>query len=416
MSVIDVHKLPDWFQKQTEELLFNYRADILKQLDRIEEALVNTVESAEQLLEEVVIDGEMTVPGAAAKLANRLKGLFDNIEFPEKITYSSVEELLKDLASYIRDVTFAGRRYIPRLPKVHKKIVKELDYQFRIINQGYQKIKKLWEKDKIPKQLDGIQDEVDEIDQRSRMLVSLVEQLNSLLEQKEQAKGRVEEQQTGIEQFRVKSGLVEIDEIRKEIDSIRMIVTNQLNFLKKPFKKLSQAAGKAVMISSTANEGADAYATEPWQAFQKDTVELGKLKAGLNALTETIQSGKIKFKASLNRKVTDRRNQVCEKGALDEYRKRFAALDGRKNELDAGISADERRELEKSLERAEWEHRDTSAEIAHNQEQIKRISARLKILQKHLENSLSKTIRDNIVIEFPEDVQTILDEGSTDES
>ncbi|MFW9831680.1 MAG: hypothetical protein ACFFD8_07895 [Candidatus Thorarchaeota archaeon] len=416
VSTIGVHELPDWFQKQTEQLLFNYRADIQKQLDRIEEALVNTAETAEQLLEEVVIEGELTVPGAAAKLANRLKGLFDEMEFPETITYSSVEELLGNIESYIRDVTLAGRRYIPRLPKVHKKVVKELDYQFRVISQGYQKIKKLWEKDKLPKQLDQAQEEVDEIDQRSRQLVTLVTRLKELQEEKDHAKDRIEEQQEGIEQFRMESGLAEIDNIRKEIDSIRMIVTNQLNFLKKPFKKLSQAAGKAVMISSTANEGADAYATDPWQAFQKDAETLAKLKAGLNALNDAIQGGKIKFKASLNRKVTERRDQVCEAGALDEYGQRLATLEARKVELGSGISVDERRELEKSLERAEWEHRDASAEIAHHQEQINRISTRLRTLQQHLESSLTKLVREEIALEFPDDVQIIFAEETAEET
>lgn len=416
MSVIDVYKLPDWFVKQIEDLLFNYRADIQKHLDRIEEALVKTTETADLLLEEVVIDGEMTVPGAAAKLANRLKTLFDSVEFPEEITYASVEELLQELERYIRDVTMAGHRYIRRLPQVHKRVVKELDYQFRAINQGYQKIKKIWEKDKLPKRLDQIRDEVEEIEDRSHQVVKLSKDLVELQQQQEKAEGRIEKRQTGIEQFRKDSGLAEIDEIRREIDSIRMIVTNQLNFLKKPFKKLSQAAGQSIMISSTAGEGADAYSADPWQAFQRDTDGLARLKAGLNALTEAIQEKKIKFKTSLNRKVIDRRDQVVEGGGLDDYRLRFTALDSRKSELESSVSIDERRELEKSLERAEWEKRDVAAEIAHNEEQIMKVSARLRVLQNRLEKSLSSILRGDIEIEFPDEVMAIIGEDSSEES
>lgn len=415
MSSIDVYELPDWFAEQTKDLLFNYRADIQKQMDRIEEALVASTESAEQLLEEVVIDGEMTVPGAAVKLANRLKVLFDTIEFPEEITFASVEELLHNLEGYLRDVTLAGQRYIRRLPKVHKRVIKELDYQFRTINQGYQKIKKIWEKEKLPKQVDLIREEVEEIEDRSHQLVKLSEQLAELQKQREKAEGRVEEHQDGMEQFRMDSGLVEIEEIRREIDSIRMLVTNQLNFLKKPFKKLSQAAGQSVMISSTAGEGADAYSADPWQAFQKDTETLSRLKAGLNALAEAIENKKIKFKTRLNRKVIDSREQVVEKGDLDEYRQRFSALESRKSELKSSVSIDERRELEKSLERAKWEKRDVAAEIEHNQEQISKVSARLKTLQKRLEKALSKILRGDIEIEFPDEVKAILGEAASDE-
>jgi hypothetical protein len=212
------------------------------------------------------------------------------------------------------------------------------------------------------------------------------------------------------------SGLVEIDEIRREIDSIRMIVTNQLNFLKKPFKKLGQAAGQSIMISSTAGEGADAYSADPWQAFQRDTDNLTRLKAGLTALADAIQEKKITFKASLNRKVIDRRDQVVERGALDDYRLRFSTLDSRKSEIESTVSFDERRELEKSLERAKWEKRDVAAEIAHHEEQIEKVSMRLKLLQKRLDKSLSSILRGDIEIEFPDEVNAIIGEDLTEES
>lgn len=408
MTVIGVHELPEWFAERTGELLSNYRLDIQKQLDRIDEALVKTVETSDQLLEEVVVDGELTVPGSAQKLATRLKSSAKDMEFPEEISYSSVQELLDDLEDYLQDTTHAGRRYIPRLPRVHKKIIKELDYQFRTIGQAYQKIKKIWEKEKLPKQVERVGDEVEEIDERSRQVLTLSEQLAKLKEQKEQTAGRVEEHQDGIEQFRMDSGLVEIDGIRKEIDSIRMIVTNQLNFLKKPFKKLSQEAGQSIMISSVAGEGADAYSKEPWTAFQSDTEDLERLKVGLTSLADAIQNGKIKFRASLNRKVLDRKTSVVEKGGLDEYRQRFSDLSSRQDELEVAISSDERRDLEKSLERAEWEHRDVKSEIAHIEEQVARISARLKALQKRLESGISKLVRNDIEIEFPDEVKALL--------
>ncbi len=256
--------------------------------------------------------------------------------------------------------------------------------------------------------MEQVDEEVEEIDERSRQVLALSEQLAELREQKEQTAGKVEEHQEGIEQFRMDSGLAEIEEIKKEIDSIRMIVTNQLNFLKKPFKKLSQAAGQSIMISSVAGEGADAYSKEPWTAFQRDTEGLERLKAGLTTLANAIQEDKMNFKASLNRKVLERKTGVVEKSDLDEYRLRFSSLSSRKEELENAVSSDERRDLEKSLERAEWEHRDVKSEIAHIEEQVARITARLKTLQKRLESGVSKLVRNDIEIEFPDEVQALL--------
>jgi len=416
VSVIGVNELPEWFRQQTEELLSGYRADLRRQLDRIDEAFVKTVEASELLLEEVLLDGEMTVPGAAQKLASQLKSSIEEISFPEELTYSTVDEVIGKLEGYLRETMMNGRRYIPRLPPVHKKIVKELDYQLRAVDQGYRRIRKIWEKGKVPKQLDTIERDVKDIFQRSQQLMTLVTELQELEEQKKRAAGQVAKQREGIEEFRAQSGLAEIDSIHKEIDSIRMLVTNQLNFLKKSFKKLDQAAGSTVMISSLAGEGARAYSADPWEAFQKDESDLARLKAGLTALAKAIEENKLSFKQSVNRKILDRKTAVCEQGGLDEYRQRFGDLESRKNELKAAVSVDDRLELEKSLDRAQWEHRDVSAEINHHKEQIERIAGQLKTLQKRLEGSLSRLIREDVTLEFPDDVQAILSEGVTGET
>jgi DNA repair ATPase RecN len=416
VSVIGVNKLPEWFTQQTEELLSGYRSDIRRQLDRIDEAFVKTTETSELLLQEVLLDGEMTVPGAAQKLASQMKSSVEDITFPDQLTYSTVDELIADLEGYLRETMMSGRRYIPRLPPVHKKIVKELDYQIRAVDQGYRKIRKIWEKGKVPKQLDTIESDVKEIVQRSDQLTTLVAELEKLEKQQRETAGRVAEQREGIEEFRAQSGLDEIDSIHTEIDSIRMLVTNQLNFLKKPFKKLDQAAGTTVMISSLAGEGASGYSSDPWDAFQKDEVNLSRLKAGLTALATAIENKKLSFKQSLNRKILDRKTTVCEQGGLDEYRQRFGDLEARKDELKAAVSVDDRLELEKSLDRAQWEHRDVTAEINHNKEQIERIAGQLKTLQKRLEGSLSRLVRNDVTLEFPDDVQAILSEGITGEA
>jgi len=93
---------------------------------------------------------------------------------------------VQTMEGYLRETMMSGRRYIPRLPPVHKKIVKELDYQIRAVDQGYRKIRKIWEKGKVPKQLDTIESDVKEIVQRSDQLKTLVAELEELEEQQKE--------------------------------------------------------------------------------------------------------------------------------------------------------------------------------------------------------------------------------------
>jgi predicted nucleic acid-binding Zn-ribbon protein len=409
LKPVSSSELCSWLQERVDDLLQDYRLDLTRHIDRIMQAIEKISESSDLLLQEVVIDGELTVPGAASKLSSQLKTLGANLEVPDVLTHTSVRDLLESIEELLRGSTLAGRRYIPRLPKIHKKIIKELDYQIRTINQEYQKIRKIADKNKLPQQLDSISEFAEELEQKTEQLSNLIDILANLRSQKNESVSRIEEQQEDIEHFRVESGLVEIEKIRREIDAIRMLVMNQLNFLKKPLRKLSQSVGSDLMVSSTAVEGADKYSADPWQAFQEDSENLEKLKAGLSALADAIQSGKIKFKQSIVRKVIERETEICEKAALDKLRQSFSSLDVRRQELKSGVSVDERRELEKTLERVKWEHRDIKAEIEQSEEKIAKIVETLRTLKKKIERELKRHLNDEVQIEFPEKVHAILE-------
>ncbi len=409
--MIEYSELGAWVAERTADLLANYRSDILRPVEKIQQALLKIEESAELLLEEVVIDGELTVPGAASKLSEALRSRGGDIEFPEDPSFDSVRELLEKLENYLRGSTEAGRRYIPRLPKAHKKAIKELDYQIRIISNAYQKIKKVSEKTKLPKELDLLAQEVVEFEQKTQQLVKLTAELVELRKRQIVMADKLETQQQAVERFYSDSGLSEIDTIRREIDAIRMLVTNQLNFLKKPLKKLGQAAGNSVMLSSIAVEGAGAYSSDPWLAFGQDREKLSKLKACLTALSGAVQAGKFRFKQSIDRRIVERKEEICGKAALDELLQRYSSLIERKRELESSISTEEQRGLQKALDRAEWEHRDVDVELAHGEEQKTRLVKILVSLKQKVEKMIARLIRKDLSVTFPDEVQSLLEES-----
>jgi hypothetical protein len=409
--MIEYNELGAWVVERTADLLADYRSDILRPIEKIQQALLKIEESTELLLEEVVLDGELTVPGAASKLSEALRSQGADLEFPKEPSFASVQELLEKLESFLRGSHEAGRRYIPRLPKAHKRAIKELDYQIRTISNAYQKIKKISEKTKLPKELDLLAQEVEDLKQKTQQLITLSERLVELEKRKTELTDRLETREKAVEQFHSSSGLSEIDTIHREIDAIRMLVTNQLNFLKKPLKKLSQAAGTSMMLSSTAVEGADAYSTDPWQAFGQDRENLSKLKACLTALSKAVQTGKLRFKQSIDRRIVERKEEICGKAALDELIQRYSSLIERKQELESGISTEEQRDLHKALERAKWEQRDIKAEITHGEEQKTRIAKILASLKNKVEKMITRITKEDVRITFPDQVLSLLDES-----
>ncbi len=411
MKIVEYSDLGAWVADKTGVLLADYRSDILRPIEKIQQALLKIEESAELLLEEVVIDGELTVPGAASKLSESLKSRGGDIVFPEEPSFASTQELLEKIEAYLRGSHEAGRRYIPRLPKAHKRAIKELDYQIRLISNAYQKIKKVSEKTKLPKELDFLAQEVEELEQKTQQLVIITTDLVELRGRQLEMADKLETQQQAVERFHSDSGLSEIDTISREIDAIRMLVTNQLNFLKKPLKKLSQAAGSSIMLTSMAVEGADAYSSDPWQAFCQDVDKLSKLKASLTALSDAVQTGKLRFKQSIDRRIIERKEEICGKAALDELFERYSNLIERQRELESSISTEKQRGLQKALERAKWEHRDVDAEVAHGEAQKTKLVKILVSLKQRLEKMVERLVKEEIRITFPDQVQSLLDES-----
>jgi predicted nuclease with TOPRIM domain len=409
LKVIEYNEVAVWVAERTDEILSDYRSEILRHTEKIQQALLKIEESTGLLLEEVVIDGELTVPGAASKLAEALRSQGGDLDFPTEPSFTSVQELLEKLESYLKGSHQAGRRYIPRLPKAHKRAIKELDYQIRVIGNAYQKIQKVSEKTKLPKELDILAQEVDELEQKTQQLLKITTQLVELRERQAEKVDKLETRQQAVERFHSDSGLSEIETIRREIDSIRMLVTNKLNFLKKPLKKLGQAAGSSVMLSSTAVEGADAYSSDPWQAFGQDREGLSKLKACLTALSEAVKTGKLKFKQSIDRRIVEREKEICGQGGLDELVQRYSDLIKRQQELESSISTEEQRDLQKALDRAKWERRDVDAEIAHGEEQTARLIKILVTLKQKVEKMIGQLVKEEVDITFPDEVQSILE-------
>ena len=414
LSSIPFDELQAWINEKEGELLSEYRYEIGKHIERISQALERLSSAADRLLEEVLIDGELTVPGAAAKLSERLKGLVRSLQMPSEITHSSVQALLEGLEELLHGSTEAGRRYVPRLPKVHKKVIKELDYHIRIIGDAYQKIRKISEKNRLPKELDRITGEVEELEQKVHQLLKLQNQIEELCRKRDEAEERIKRHERSLEQFRAQSGLEEIEDIRREIDGLRMLVTNQLNFLKKPLKKLSQAAGHGVNINAQAAEGAEAYSVDSWTAFRNEEEGLGTLKALLTALGDAVRSGKLRFKPSINRKILEKMEQICHKGSLDELHRRYLRLRARLSELESGVSSEDKRQLEESLERAKWEHRDLSTEIAHCESQLLRLSGTLRTIKDSLEKHISRITRQDIQVDLPPEIQSIMEQVSAE--
>jgi chromosome segregation ATPase len=103
-----------------------------------------------------------------------------------------------------------------------------------------------------------------------------------------------------------------------------------------------------------------------------------------------------------------RQQEICEKGTLDQLRHRYAALAIRQQDIRSAIPLEQRQALEKTLDRAQWEHRDIEADIAHTEEQVQRIGALLGGLEQKLEKALSRLLRDPVRLEFPAEISAIV--------
>ncbi len=329
-SKIKISELDKWYSKKISKKTKNFRNDGKKIVSSIKKLLSDIIDVAERLggSEEAA-----ELDGIAYRYGEKIKELVNSLAIPDEITYTAIERLEKSIRSFFVEITDWGRRWIPRLDKKYKPIIRDLDHLLKLLQGDYQKLLKFMQTYSWVKDLERVKDHIEN-------MYSLIDKIRFYEEQIEMAKSKFEtaklefdKAEKELAQFMESAKAAELLSIDAEIKSLESEIKMKLSPLKKAFKKYQKAIDEhTATVYPGGAKAISSYSEDPLNAIYEDDDGYPSLKAALRGLVDTINAGNLSLKDRLQRRAIEESEKILN-GSLLKIQKKAKELLSQKNQI-----------------------------------------------------------------------------------
>ncbi|MFW9924132.1 MAG: hypothetical protein ACFFDW_12675, partial [Candidatus Thorarchaeota archaeon] len=172
--MISLSKMHDWFVNETENSVKKVRGEISKRIEAIKLAMSDLLDAAKEFEIGETVDAETR---SSQNIYEKMTEMVQEFTYPDKITYNTAEDFIKDLNKFLERVLTLGRRFIPNLKRKYKTRVFILNRALERIQRNYSDLKSFLE-DKST-----LLKEVDETSDMIQQIVEKIKERNNLKEQ-----------------------------------------------------------------------------------------------------------------------------------------------------------------------------------------------------------------------------------------
>ncbi len=329
-SKIKISELDKWYSKKISKKTKNFRNDGKKIVSSIKKLLPDIIDVAERLggSEEAA-----ELDGIAYRYGEKIKELVNSLAIPDEITYTAIERLEKSIRSFFVEITDWGRRWIPRLDKKYKPIIRDLDHLLKLLQGDYQKLLKFMQTYSWVKDLERIKDHIENMYSLIDKISFYEEQIEMAKSKSETAKLEFDKAEKELAQFMESAKAAELLSIDAEIKSLESEIKMKLSPLKKAFKKYQKAIDEhTATVYPGGAKAISSYSEDPLNAIYEDDDGYPSLKAALRGLVDTINAGNLSLKDRLQRRAIEESEKILN-GSLLKIQKKAKQLLSQKNEI-----------------------------------------------------------------------------------
>lgn len=406
---IHVDELSAWYSQIMQKELENFRKDVRKLFDKIEQTL-EFMESTSQKLESGPPEAASDkIHETAIKCANRLsssiKDSINDINLPnlDEVVFSDLKGINDELTNLTRTITDAGRRYVPPISKAKllKREITELSYFLKDIAKSQKKL------DQIVKDFDYIKiieenfqkiTELNKLKERLSELNIMQSQCEGMIEEVESEKDEIIKQKVSIEKEPV---FAELHEIDGKLKKKQMKLTQALRIiLDKPFKKFNKSVDDGLTnISEDKKIALEGYMNDPFETFTSEELGYPILKALLKEIQERLEMNRLEVKKKLIPKIKTKVEQVLNDSILSLQKDLKALLTEKKtlisNSQELFTIQDQ---LNKKLHEQEKRESDVQLEFSKVIAEKNWCEDRINTIKKTLEKNFRKELEEDITI------------------
>ena len=327
MTNLNVEQLEKWYRKQ----LRDKSKDFIKQAEKsyriVETALKDIEEVSQQFKEEE--EEELESGGIAARFALKVGEIVSDFYVDKDITYENTEAMQSEIQHFIQELWGAGARWIRRMDKRYKNVIKSLDTFMKELAREMNKISKLLFEYSWVKELERIGGRIETLHDLTFSKEIFEEQIRQVRRKIDNAQKEYDSAKKAYDDFTKASNVSELLNLDEQAEHINSLLRMKLNPLKKQVKKFFQH-DTGVRVGPPGQKALTEYFEDPYTAITEESEGYPGLLEGLTGLQEAIETKRLPLKDRLARRAIEEVESI-RKGGLQKLQDQAKEIENKRD-------------------------------------------------------------------------------------
>ncbi|MFX0107520.1 MAG: hypothetical protein ACFE7R_04485 [Candidatus Hodarchaeota archaeon] len=406
MTTLTVEQLQKWYKKRLSNKSKDFRKKAEKSYRIVERALKDVQELSRELKDPAEDDDPDSV-GISTRFAMKIEEITSDFYVDKEITFESTENLQEEIKSFIQELWGAGARWIRRMDKRYKGVIKQIDTSMKELMNEMNRIAKLlyefsWLKD------------LERIGGRIRTLYDLGYSKETFEAQIRQARLKIdtatdeyEIAKKAYDEFTESSNVAELLNLDEEAEHLASLLRMKLNPLKKQVKKFAQH-DTGVRVGASGQKALVEYFEDPYKAIVEEPDGYPGLKEGLAGLKEAIEKKKLPLKDRLARRAIEEVDDI-HNGTLMDLQEKAKSVESKRLNFAGSDVYQESARLSSELDEAQKNLDYHKSDMMRIHDDIMREVARTKDYKERIEAEILESFEEKVILQLEISLEPLLE-------
>lgn len=325
MNKLTVEQLQKWYRKQ----LSKKSSDFVKHAERSYKVVERALQDVEELSKAFEDEDAEDLDGIASRFALKVREIVKDFYIDKEITYENTESMQSEIQRFIQELWGAGARWIRKLDKRYKTVIKAFDVAMKELSKEMKKIGKLLYDYSWVKDLERIGGRIDTLHDLTFSSEIFEEQIQTVRMKIDSAEKEFSETNREYDEFKETSNVAELLSLDEQAERISALLKMKMNPLKKQVKKFLQR-DTGVRMGPAGQKALIEYFEDPYTAIAEEPVGYPGLIEGLEGLQEAIKTKKLPLKDRLARRAIEEVTAI-RKGGLQDLQNQAMEIEEKKH-------------------------------------------------------------------------------------
>ncbi|MHA3963730.1 MAG: hypothetical protein AM325_009335 [Candidatus Thorarchaeota archaeon SMTZ1-45] len=405
MTNLNVEQLQKWYRKQ----LRNKSKDFIKQAEKSYKIVETALKDIEQLTKEFKDeeDEELESGSIAARFAQKIGEIVSDFYVDKEITYENTEAMQNETQRFIQELWGAGARWIRRMDKRYKNVIKSLDTYMKELAREMNKIGKLLYEFSWVKDLERIGGRIDTLHDLTFSKEIFEEQIRQVRQKIQTARTEYDSARTKYGEFTETSNVAELLNLDEQAEHIGSLLRMKLNPLKKQVKKFFQH-DTGVRVSPAGQKALTDYFEDPYRAIVEEQEGYPVLNEGLAGLQEAIERGKLPLKDRLARRAIEEVIAI-QNGGLQKLQNQAKEIENKRHTYAGSDVYSTNSQLQDALNEAKKNLEYHRNDMLRIRDDIKRQIDKVNEFKSRIESEILSAFNEKVTIQIEVSLEPLLE-------